>query len=74
MLRAALLLIGIGLVLLGGYALASGLTYKEKERVVDMGPFTVDAETRKPVPPWVGGVLAAAGVGMILVGARKRSR
>lgn len=70
--RAGMLLLGIALVALGGYTLARGLTYKEKERVLDMGPLKVNTETEHPVPPWVGGLAALAGVGIVFAGARKK--
>ncbi len=70
--RAGLLVLGIALILLGGYTVARGLTYKDKERVVDVGPVKIDAETNKPVPPWVGGLAALAGVGILVAGARKK--
>jgi hypothetical protein len=71
----ALTVVGIVLIVLGVVALAyQGITYTTKEKVVDIGPLKVEAEKEKtiPLPPILGGVAIAAGVVLLIVGARGR--
>ena len=70
-----LTVVGIILIVLGVIALAyQGITYTTKERVVEIGPLKVDKEKEKtiPLPPVLGGVAVAAGVVLMIVGARSR--
>ncbi|HEV8141825.1 MAG TPA: DUF3185 domain-containing protein [Methylomirabilota bacterium] len=70
-----LTIVGIILIALGVIALAyQGITYTTKERVVEIGPLKVDTEKKKtiPLPPVLGGVAVAAGVVLMIVGARSR--
>ena len=67
-------LAGIVLVVLGALALAyQGFSYTREKSVVDLGPIhaTVDSKERVPLPPVVGGLALAAGVVLLLMGARK---
>lgn len=67
-------LIGIALIVLGVVALVyQGITYTTRENVVDLGPLkaTVDKERTIPLPPIVGVLALAAGVALVIVGARK---
>src|SRR5437899_820847 len=69
-----IVLVGIALIVLGVVALAwQGITYTSKEKVVDVGPLKVEAERQKtiPVSPVVGGVAVAAGLVLVVVGARR---
>ena len=70
-----LTIVGIILIALGVIALAyQGITYTTKERVIDIGPLKVDATKEKtiPLPPVLGGVAIAAGVVLMIAGARSR--
>ena len=67
--------IGIVLVVLGVLALAyQGFTYTRQERVLDIGPVHATAEKheRVPIPPVVGGLVLAGGIGLLLLGGRQR--
>jgi hypothetical protein len=67
-------LIGIALIILGAVALVyQGITYTTRERVVDLGPLKITADKDKniPLPPIVGVLALAAGVSLVIVGARK---
>ena len=67
-------LIGIALIVLGVLALAyQGITYTTHEKVVEVGPLkaTVEKEKKIPLPPIVGVLALAAGVALVIVGARK---
>ena len=67
-------IVGIALIVLGVVALAwQGITYTSKEKVIDVGPLKVEAERQKTIPlsPAVGGVAVAAGIVLVVVGARR---
>ena len=69
-----ILLIGIALAILGVIALAyQGITYTTQEKILKIGPVEATRETEKtiPLPPILGGVALAAGVVLIVIGARK---
>ena len=66
---AGLLLIVVGVVLLAGPV----FSYTKHEKVVDVGPIEVTAANRKHVelPPVLGGVSLALGVGLLIAGTRR---
>ncbi|MDP1569703.1 MAG: hypothetical protein Q8L86_06840 [Vicinamibacterales bacterium] len=67
-------MIGVLLIVAGVAALAyEGFTYTTRETVLDIGPITAtaDKENRVSLPPWVGIVAVAAGVGLVFAGQRK---
>ena len=69
-------LLAIVLIVLGVAALAyQGFTYTTRETVIDLGPIhaTADREKRVPLPPILGITAIAAGVALLVVGARKRA-
>jgi hypothetical protein len=69
------MVIGVMLIVLGILALAyQGITYTTKERVVDIGPLKVETEKQRtiPLPPLLGALSLAAGVVLVIVGARQR--
>jgi uncharacterized membrane protein HdeD (DUF308 family) len=69
-------ILGVLLIVFGLVALAyQGFTYTRREKVIDLGPIQATAERERtvPLPPVVGIVAVAAGVALVVVGARKRS-
>ena len=67
--------VGIILIALGVIALAyQGITYTTKDKVIELGPLKVEATKEKtiPLPPVLGGVAVAAGVVLLIAGARSR--
>ena len=69
-----MLLIAIVLIILGVIALAyHGITYTTREKVLKIGPIEATKETEKtiPLPPVLGGVLLAAGIVIIIMGAKR---
>lgn len=69
-------LVGILLVILGSLALAyQGISYTRQERLLDVGPIHATTETHKriPLPPILGGLMLAGGVGLMVMGARRKS-
>jgi hypothetical protein len=68
-------LAGIVLIVLGVAALAyQGISYRTREKIVDIGPIEATAERQKtiPLPPIVGVAAIASGVVLLVVGGRKR--
>lgn len=65
----AMLVLGILLVLMGGYILVKGFSVTTDREVLNVGPIEVSASERRAVPTWVGGVGVAAGLVMIIAGA-----
>jgi hypothetical protein len=66
------IILGAVLILAGGYILARGLSYTSKENVVDLGGLRLTAEERHPVPTWAGGLLAIAGLVLVVSGSSRR--
>jgi hypothetical protein len=69
-----IMLIGLVLIILGIGALAyQGITYTTREKIIDIGPIEASADTKKtiPLPPIVGGVAIACGVGLVIIGRKK---
>lgn len=68
-----IILVGIVLIILGATALAyHGFTYTTHEKVLKTGPIEATKETEKtiPLPPLVGGAALAAGIVLIVMGAK----
>jgi hypothetical protein len=68
------LLAGIALILLGIVALSyNRITYTTKEKILDIGPIEATTEKQKsiPLPPLLGGLALAAGIGLVAVGYKK---
>ena len=68
------ILVGIILIVLGVVALAyHGITYTTREKVLQIGPLEATQKREKtiPLPPVVGGAALAAGIVLIITGARK---
>jgi uncharacterized membrane protein YidH (DUF202 family) len=70
-------LIGILLIAFGLFALvAGGIRYTDRDTVIDLGPITAQLEERKtfPLSPILGVASIAAGITLVVVGARTRAR
>jgi hypothetical protein len=70
-------LIGFILIAFGIFALiAGGISYTDRDTVVDIGPVEAQVENRETIPlsPIVGIAALAGGVALVIAGARTRSR
>jgi hypothetical protein len=69
-------IIGIALIILGIVALAyRGITYTEREKIIDIGPLqaTADREKTIPLPPILGGLSLVGGIVLVIFGSKSRS-
>ena len=67
-------LLGILLIAIGIVAFAyQGITYKTREKVVDIGSLHITAEKTKtlPLPPIVGAVALVGGIALLFMGSKK---
>ncbi len=63
------------LIVVGMVALAyQGITYKTREKVVDLGPLHVTTEKTKtiPLPPIVGAIALVGGIALLVIDIKKR--
>ena len=65
----AIILIAIGIVAFA----YQGITYKTREKVVDLGPIQVTAEKTRtlPLPPIVGAIALVGGIVLLVMGRKK---
>jgi hypothetical protein len=69
-------IVGIALIVLGIAALAlGGITYTDRDKVLDIGPIEATTEERKtiPLPPILGGASLVAGVVLLIAGSRTKT-
>jgi hypothetical protein len=69
------LIIAIFLIAIGVVAFAyQGITYTTREKVVDIGPLQVTADTTRtlPLPPIIGAIALVGGIVVLVVGTRKK--
>jgi hypothetical protein len=66
--RKVMVILGLVLLLGGGFILGKGLTYSKKRAGIEIGSFKTAIKTQETVPPWIGGVAAAGGVALLIVG------
>jgi hypothetical protein len=72
--EASMKIAAIVLIVLGALSLAyGGITYTTREKVLDIGPIEATAERQKtiPLPPILGGIALAGGVGLLLLRSKK---
>lgn len=67
------LLVGILLLLVGGYVLVRGGTFTSRRDVIDIGGLRVSADERHSVAPWVAGLALVAGTVLVISSARRRA-
>lgn len=65
-------LLGVVLVAVGGFVLARGLSYTSERSVIRVGEFEASVEEKRTVPAWAGGLALVAGIGLIVLGSRRR--
>jgi len=66
-------ILAIVLIVVGLVALAyQGITFTQREKVLEVGPITATKETKKtiPLPPILGGAALVCGVVLLIAAAR----
>ena len=66
-------LIGIVLLVIGGFIVFRGLSYSDRDEVLKVGDVEASVETKKAVPTWVGGLAIVAGVVLLAAGMKRRA-
>lgn len=67
---------GVVLIVVGiAMMIFTGFNFTEKEKVVDIGPLEITKENEKHVgwPTYAGGIVAVAGVALLISGLKKKS-
>jgi hypothetical protein len=67
-------LVGIVLIVLGVVALAlGGITYTDRDKVLDIGPLQAEKVEHKriPLPPVAGAAAVIGGIALLVVGSRR---
>jgi hypothetical protein len=65
-------LVGVLLLLFGGFVVFRGLTYQSQSNEVRIGDVRISAEERRAIPTWVGVAALVGGLVLISTGARRR--
>jgi len=65
-------LLGVLLLLFGGFVVFRGLTYQSRSNEVRIGDVRITAEERRTIPTWVGVAALVGGLVLISAGARRR--
>ena len=66
-------LIGIVLLALGAFIVFRGMTYKDRDELLDVGGLEASVETERAIPTWVGGAALVAGVVLLAAGMKRRT-
>lgn len=72
----SIIFVGIVFIIFGIIVLAGGnFTYKDKDKVVDIGPIeaTVTKEKNIPLSPYVGAVSLVGGIIIVIAGSKRGS-
>jgi hypothetical protein len=64
-------IVGAILIAAGLFVLIKAPTYSSDKSVLKIGDVEARVAQERAIPPWLGGVAMAAGVALIVVGARK---
>ncbi len=70
----SIMILGVVLIIVGAIALGyHGITYTTHEKILQIGPIEATQKTKKTIPlsPVLGGAVLAAGIVLIIVGAKK---
>jgi hypothetical protein len=67
----AMQIVGAVLIAAGLYVLIKSPTFSRQESVLKIGSVEATVDRQHDIPPWAGGAAIAAGIVLIIVGARK---
>ncbi len=66
-----LAILGVLLLLAGGWVTINGGSFTTREKVVEVGDLAITADRERPIPLWAGIGAMILGAGLIAAGARK---
>lgn len=66
-------IIGILLILAGGWVTINGGSFTTRETVVDIGDLEISADKERPIPIWAGIGAILIGAGLVFGGMQKKS-
>ena len=64
-------LVGVLLLLFGGFVVFRGLTYQSRSNEVRIGDVRITAEERRTIPTWIGIAAIVGGVVLLAAGGRR---
>jgi hypothetical protein len=64
-------LVGVLLLLFGGFVVFRGLTYQSRSNEVRIGDVRITAEERRTIPTWIGVAAIVGGVVLLAAGGRR---
>ena len=64
---------GIALIVAGAFFLVRGGSFTTRRDVLEVGGVTISAEEQHPIMPWVSGLAVLAGVGIVVMGMRRKA-
>jgi len=64
--------VGILLVLAGLYVVVNGASFTRDKTVIKVGTLEANVKEQEPIPAWTGGAAILVGVGLVVVGLRKK--
>lgn len=71
--RAGSMVAGLLMLALGAFVLLRGANVTTQRDVLEVGDVKITADEQRTIPPWAGGVAVAAGVALLVAGARKQA-
>ncbi len=71
--RSVSLAVGVALIVLGAFVFFRGANVSSRKDVLTVGDVKLTAQESRAVPPWAAGIAIAAGVVLVVAGARQRS-
>lgn len=66
-------LIGVVLLVLGAFVIFRGVSYSDRDEVLQVGDVKASVESKKAVPTWAGGIAIVAGLVLLATGMKRRA-
>jgi hypothetical protein len=71
--RSVSLVAGIVIIVFGAFVLIRGGDFNTRREMMHVGDVKVTTSEEQTIPPWAAGLAVAAGVALVVAGARKRA-
>jgi hypothetical protein len=63
---------GVLLIVAGLYVVLNGASFTRDKTVLKVGTLEANVKQQEPIPAWAGGAAILVGIGLVVVGLRKR--